>query len=144
MLNNVLLNCASVLLALNVVLTLVLSARYARGARRNGLPQQTVDDPDLSKQAIQASLHEAASDVLRHGGEMMQAVQTHPRSASWTLSAPDGFDFVALTTAFFDAMKRLELAERASRGEKLSDVELGVVHGVIAPHVLLVEEQRAG
>lgn len=119
------------------------SIAYASHRWRNGksadVPiedqRDTCADPDLSVAMIEFSMDRAAEQVVSHGLSLAQrASEFHP-STMWKMVCrpQNGRHEIYVSPGLFGALERLEIATRARRGEKITDVELGVLHGVIKP-----------
>lgn len=92
-----------------VALIAFIVVRWLRGTSPDTLPagdRASGSDPDLRPAVIEYALDEAAAQVV-----MYELTQNEHRAA----------------------MARLRLAVRARKGEMLSDLELGVLLGVIGP-----------
>lgn len=92
-------------------------------------------DPDLSVALIEFSMDRAAEQVVAHGLSLAERAAEFPPAMIWKMHGryEDEASELYISPGLFYALERLEIATRARRGEKLSDVELGVLHGVIRP-----------
>lgn len=97
--------------------------------------RDTDAEPDLSVAMIEFSMDRAAEDVVSHGLTLAERAAEFPPSVVWRMVGGAGKERSELfvSPGMFYAIERLEIATRARRGEKLSDIELGVLHGAIRP-----------
>lgn len=92
-------------------------------------------DPDLSVAMIEFSMDRAAEQVVAHGLSLAERAAEFPPSMIWKMSGryENEASELYVSPGFFYALERLAIATRARHGEKLTDIELGVLHGVIRP-----------
>jgi hypothetical protein len=92
-------------------------------------------DPDLSVAMIEFSMDRAAEQVVSHGLSLAERAAEFPPTMIWKMHGryENEASEMYISPGLFYALERLKIATRARRGEKLSDLELGVLHGVIRP-----------
>jgi hypothetical protein len=98
-------------------------------------PRDTEADPDLSVAMIEFSMDRAAEQVVEHGLSLAERAAEFPPAMIWKMSGryENEASELYVSPGLFYALERLAIASRARRGEKLTDIELGVLHGVIKP-----------
>lgn len=97
--------------------------------------RETLEDPDLSAAMIEFSMDRAAEQVVVHGLSLAERAAEFPASTTWKMVCrpQNGRHEIYVSPGLFGALERLEIATRARRGEKITDIELGVLHDVIKP-----------
>lgn len=126
---------AGFMMAFVVASIVFLVQRWRDGDSRDTLPNgvESSSEPDLTTALIEHALEETAARVAFHGLPLAELASHFDAESKWVMTNGRRGASIALPADLFLDIERLSIAVRAQRGDKLSELETAVLHGVLKP-----------